>query len=166
MWVVLVSPLFAAQISVSYDSTSGMIINKKELIFPSNTTFVTAYVTNFIPLNPWDGSLVTNFPVSALTVSTNLWVTNTPIYLGTNFSAVLSANTSGGISGVGGTVTTTEQFSQLFIKATGDITFTNPVAFMCNDYVDTRLITNGNVAIIGVDVIPGLATNLSIVQFK
>jgi hypothetical protein len=99
--------------------------------------------------------------------ATNQWATNTLITLGTNTcTATLTANTGGGITGILNAGTTTERFAQLFIKATGDVVFTNPVAFYCNDYADTRTITNGNTAWISVDVIPGVATNLAIVQFK
>ncbi len=59
-----------------------------------------------------------------------------------------------------------ERYAQLTVIATGDVIFTNRVDVFTSDMVDSRTITNGNTAVIAVDVIPGVITNMAIVQFR
>jgi hypothetical protein len=97
--------------------------------------------------------------------TTNLWAINTAFPLGTNTSITSGADT-GGITGVANSSTATERYGQITLKTSGDVTFTNPAAFYTSDFVDSRVITNGNTAVIAVQLIPGLATNMAIAQFK
>jgi hypothetical protein len=111
------------------------------------------------------GAGLTNIPASAITIATNAWAVNTALGLGTNY--YFSGNTAScGITGIVGIPAATASYAELTIKATGDITFTNPVAIYTSDMVDTRTITNGNTACVAVSVQPGFFTNLAIVQFK
>jgi len=96
---------------------------------------------------------------------TNQWTINGMIGLGTNYSFTVGA-TTGGITGVANLPTSTERFCQITIVATGDITFTNNIQIRTSDFAASRVITNGNTAVIAVTVIPGICTNLAIVQFK
>jgi hypothetical protein len=99
---------------------------------------------------------------------TNLWALDTAFGVNTNALVLISGAVTGGITGVAnldgsGNV----QFGEGTIKATGgDITFTNAAGLKANDYVTSRIITNGNYAEIAVKVVPGVVTNLAIVQFK
>lgn len=116
-----------------------------------------ALVTNgFTP----DITFVGNVQAKGFSVTTNLWATNSVIGMGTNYTCVLSANTGGGITGIAGTIGSTEQFGQITIESTGDVVFTNPAAFYTSDGVDTRTFTNGNLTTVVVQRIPGLSTNL------
>ena len=96
---------------------------------------------------------------------TNQWTINGTVSLGTVYSFTSGAAT-GGITGVVNIGTTTERYAELTIVASGDIVFTNAVPIQCNDMADSRTITNGNTAVISVAVIPGICTNMAIVQFK
>lgn len=109
------------------------------------------------------GGLVTAY---AWTTQTNSWALDTPIPWGTNRLVLVSGAATGGIVGIsgfpasGGTV-------ELFVKATGDIVFTNLATIIAaSDFVSSRTITNGNKACIAIDLVPNQMTNLAIVQFR
>ncbi len=117
-----------------------------------------------------DGSGLTGLPAGSES-ATNGWVTNTafpvnPSQSITNLILVSGANTACGVTGILNAGTSTERFGQLLIIASGNITFTNPASIHASDYVTTRVITNGNNAMIAFDVWPGLATNMFISQTK
>jgi hypothetical protein len=119
-----------------------------------------------VTIGKTNGTLTTTGVVTAsgYDCATNLWtIGNFP--LGTNLYYTVGANTVG-ISGIGNGPTTTERFGQLTIKATGDITFTNLVSIATSDFLRTRTITNGNFAVIAIDVYPGIVTNMAIAQFR
>lgn len=111
------------------------------------------------------GSFTNQVLVSGFDIRTNLFTINGPIYMGTNWTYTGGAATWG-VTGVGGTIGAEERYSRLTLKAEGNITFTNPAAFFCNDFSDSRTITNGNMAIISVSVMPGFATNMSVLQLR
>jgi hypothetical protein len=113
-----------------------------------------------------DGTITASGVITApcYDVSTNLWTIGT-FPLGTNLYYTVGASTVG-ISGVGNLPTSTERCGQLTIKATGDITFTNLSGIATSDFVNTRTITNGNFAVVALDVYPGIVTNMAIAQFK
>ena len=92
-------------------------------------------------------------------VRTNSWTINGVLYMGTNATYTGGAATIG-ITGVGGTIGSAERFGSLAIKSTGDIVFTNPVAFYTSDGADSRTFTNGNLTTVTVQLIPGFSTNL------
>ncbi len=100
-------------------------------------------------------------------VQTNVWVTNTAIPLGfTNLVLRTAGNAGGGITGVGNLPASTERATQLTIISSGTFVFTNVASIHASDYLTTRTITNGNTAIVQINVIPGTSTNMAIVQFR
>ncbi len=102
-----------------------------------------------------------------LDAQTNSFTTNTAFPLGfTNLLLVTGANTGAGITGVVNAGTSTERWGQITIVASGTFVWTNPAAIHASDFVTTRTITNGNTALISIDVFPGQCTNMAIVQFK
>ncbi len=114
-----------------------------------------------------NGILTTPTIFGYVDVQTNVWVTNTAIPLGfTNLVLRTGANTGGGITGVGNLPTSTERATQLTIISSGAFVFTNPVSIHSSDYLTTRTITNGNTAIVQINVIPGTSTNMALVQFR
>jgi hypothetical protein len=94
--------------------------------------------------------------------STNLWTTNSIVGMGTNYTAICSASTGGGITGiVPNSIAGNKEFSsRIVLKCTGDVTFTNPVAFVTSDGLDTRTFTNGNFYEIDIHWIPTFMTNM------
>jgi hypothetical protein len=128
-----------------------------------NTSTIT--VTNQITIHT---NLVVdrNLTAQSFENPTNSWAADTPFGLGTNAFFTSGAATLG-ITGVVNGPTTTERYGQLTILATGNITFTNLATIIrTSDFLSSRTITNGNTAVISVDVIPGQCTNMAIVQFK
>jgi hypothetical protein len=102
-----------------------------------------------------------------LDAQTNSFTTNSAFPLGfTNLILVTGANTGAGITGVANAGTSTERWGQLTIVTSGTFVWTNPASIHASDFVTTRTITNGNTAVISVDVFPGQCTNMAIVQFK
>ena len=101
---------------------------------------------------------------SGYDTSTNGWAANAAIGLGTNAYCTSGAATIG-ISGVLNGPTTTERLGQITVVATGALVFTNPISFYTSDFATSRTITNGNLAVVCVDVYPGVATNMTIAQF-
>jgi hypothetical protein len=151
-------------LGIGTNTAGGLVTQNGPLGTPSSGSGA-----NLTALNPANLS-VGNAALNAVTADgfktrTNLFVINGVIGLGTNYTYTSGAAT-GGITGIGTAAGSTEDYAQLLIKATGDITFTNPAAFYTSDMVDTRTITNGNTAFISVDVMPGFATNLIILQLK
>jgi len=96
---------------------------------------------------------------------TNVWVVNASIGMGTNAFYSSGAATIG-IPGLLNGPTSTERYGELTIMATGTVTFTNFAGFKTSDFLTTRTLTNGNTMVVGVSVIPGLCTNMAIVQFR
>jgi len=97
---------------------------------------------------------------------TNTWTADTAFPLGaTNYFAT-SGEATLGVIGIATASTSTARFGVLDLVATGDITFTNEAGFRTSDFLDSRVITNGNTAQILVNYIPGQTTNMAIVQFR
>lgn len=114
------------------------------------------------PTNTLNGYTLTN--LNTFDAPTNAFSGNT-FLLGTN--SVITTASAVNISAVGNIPATgIERYGQLTIIATADVTFTNPAPCFTSDMVDTRTVTNGNTAVIAVDVIAGVITNLAITQFK
>jgi hypothetical protein len=92
--------------------------------------------------------------------------TGTGFWLGTNSAIICSSNIYI-ISLINTPSTGIERCGQLTIRATGDITVTNFTAggVTTSDMVSTRTLTNGNTMVIATDVIPGVSTNIAVVQF-
>lgn len=119
-----------------------------------------AALTSLNPANLSVGSATLNtITVDGLSARTNLFTINGTIGLGTNYTYTGGAATWG-ITGVNNAVGSVESQAQLTIKSTGDIIFTNPVAFYASDGLDTRTFTNGNLTTVIVHRIPGFSTNL------
>jgi hypothetical protein len=127
--------------------TNSALLNGNNNLSGSNTFNGTIYMTR------------------GVVQSTNTWALDTALPMNTNKLILSSGAATGGITNVENVYPVGSQFSELFIKATGDITFTNPTAWVTSDMVDSRIITNGNYAQIAVEV-NNLITNLIIVQSK
>lgn len=98
-------------------------------------------------------------------VNTNAWTVDTLFMLGTNTTISLGTATNG-YSGVDYVPTNTVRYGEQTILCTGTLTLTNPPGWFTSDYVDRRTGTNGNIVKVAVEVVPGVATNMAIVQFS
>lgn len=144
----------SAAVANQYVATYG-----HNFIGPVTMTNLTG-AASFTALTNTGVSRLAGIVADGWTARTNTWTTNTLAYAGTNFTAIVSANTGGGITGVGGTLGATELFTQITVKAVGDCVFTNPVAFYTSDGADTRTFTNGNLNTLMVHTIVGFSTNM------
>ncbi len=133
---------------------SGNVTNTSGAYYGSGVGLTSLNAANLTA----DGQLP-RLKIVGLDVVTNLWTINTAFGLGTNY-VLTSGAATGGITDVSGVPTATERIGQLVIKTTGDLVFTNPVAFYTSDGVDSRTFTNGNLTSLIVHVIPGFSTNL------
>ena len=95
--------------------------------------------------------------------ATNIW-SGTTFWLGTNFW--ISSATNIYLTDVGNTSTTVERWGELTIKATANISITNIGSIYSSDQVTSRLIPSNSVAVLAVKVVPGIGTNMAVVQFK
>lgn len=95
---------------------------------------------------------------------TNAWTANTAFPLGTNTFYTSGAATFGFTSVANGP-TSTERYGQMTVKTTGTVVLTNIPSIYFSDGLTNRTITNGNTAVIAMDVVPGQVTNAAIVQF-
>lgn len=132
-----------------------------EHLIGTNIAFLSPLVTVSNNLNV--GGTIGTAIAQGFDSPTNLWVANTVFNLGTNYVISQGAGTVG-ITGIANKSTTTERYGQLVILATGTVIFTNVAGIKCNDGLLTRTITNGNSATIAIDFVPGVVTNLFIVQ--
>jgi hypothetical protein len=112
-----------------------------------------------------NGSGVVGVPADS---PTNSWTADTPLPVGTGTNYVFASGTvTAGIPGVLNVPTSTERCGQLMIIATGTVTLTNSPAIHMSDGLTSRTVTNGTVAMVSVDVMPGQphGTNGAIVHF-
>lgn len=123
----------------------------------------------------------TNAPIQPIGLdnNTNAWtfslfdsITNLPVVesgtmygfpLGTNTFVSLGASTVG-FNGVLNVPTSSERYGTWTFIATGTLVVTNPPEWFTSDMLTSRTCTNGNTMAISVDVIPGHATNMALVQ--
>lgn len=155
-------------------TASGVLASESDLIAADDIISVSGVFSG-------DGSGLTNLaayaplanPTFTGTVTlqtmdnpTNTWAVNTGFGLGTNGFYTVGGTVTLGVTGIANVSTSTERYGELTIVSTGTLTFTNPASFKTSDFVSTRVITNGNTAVIAVAVIPGQCTNMAIVQFK
>ena len=131
------------------------------------TSNLITFVQMVAGTNTFSGTNTFTLPITAqgYDCPTNTWAKNTAFGLGTNCHFTSGATTCG-ITGVVNKSTKTERYGELTIVATGDIIFTNVAGIRCSDFLATRTITNGNSAVISVQLIPGQCTNMAIVQFR
>lgn len=108
---------------------------------------------------------VTNMTGSFCT-ATNAWAANTPLPLGLTNGIISSGATTLGITGVANLPTAQINWGLVTIYATGDVILTNPSAFASCDFKTSRTVTNGNCADVMVKVIPGVRTNLVVLQYR
>jgi hypothetical protein len=128
------------------------------------TNQVAAFLAGYFPLagGVWGTGLeVTNLEAIQVDFPTNLF-SGTSITLGAPYS--ISTGSDVNLTGLANVPTSTMRRGVLFIVATSTINVTNPVSWHTSDFVSTRLLTNGNVMVVGIEVQPSLFTNAYVVQ--
>jgi hypothetical protein len=135
--------------------------------FVNNPSFQTAILTSgIIGSYQINGVLIGNG--SGLT-KLNQWDSVTNTFSGTSFllgtNSFISSGSNIGFTGVANVPASLLRYGQLTIKATGNITVTNPATWKTSDMAVSRVCTNGNFLTMAVEVMPGIYTNAAICQF-